>query len=261
MNWIEALILGLLQGLTEFLPVSSSGHIELSKAILDIEIEGSLIFTIAVHGATVLSTIVVFWKEIKELIIDFFKFRWNESTQYIFKLLVSMIPAVIIGLLFKDELESLFTGNVLLVGCMLLVTSSFLFFTFFTKNTSKEVSFGKSIFIGIAQAIAILPGISRSGATIATGLFLNVDRKQIARFSFLMVIIPILGENILDIFKGEFTKGNIELSSILVGFIAAFFSGLLACRWMIRLVQRGKLIYFAAYCLVVGLAAIIFSII
>lgn len=257
MDWIQALILGLLQGLTEFLPVSSSGHIELGKAILNTDIEKSLSFTIVVHGATVLSTIIVFRRDLKDLIGDFFKFKWNESTQYIFKIFLSMIPVIIVGLFAREEIEQLFTADVRFVGFMLLITSTLLFFTIWAKTKTKDITFKNSILIGISQALAIIPGISRSGATITTGLFLGIDRKKIAGFSFLMVLIPIIGQNLLYIIKGDIVTGDIKASSLLIGFVAAFLSGLLACKWMLRIVQKGKLIYFAGYCLIIGIIAIV----
>jgi len=259
MNWIEALILGLLQGLTEFLPVSSSGHLELGKALLGVNAENNLAFTVVVHGATVLSTIIVFRKDILSLIRDVFSFQWNESTQYIAKIAVSMIPIGIVGVFFKDEVAALFANNgiLLIVGCMLLVTATLLGFTYYAKQKDKEISFKDALIIGLAQTFAILPGISRSGATIATGLLLGNKKADVAKFSFLMVLVPIIGENILCLFSGEFTSGgSLEVTPLIVGFIAAFASGLLACSWMIKLVKKGKLIYFAFYCLIIGVIAI-----
>lgn len=259
MNWIEALLLGLLQGLTEFLPVSSSGHLEIGKALLGITTKNNLVFTVVVHGATVLSTIIVFRKDIFELLKGLFSFQWNESTQYIAKIALSMIPIGIIGVSFKDQVEEIFnTDNILLlVGFMLLITASFLAFTYYAKQKEKEISFKDAFLIGMAQTVAILPGISRSGATIATGLLLKNKKSEVAKFSFLMVLVPIIGENILNVFNGTYTsQGSIELMPLIVGFIAAFLSGLLACSWMIKLVKKGKLIYFAIYCLIIGLIAI-----
>ena len=260
MEWIEALILGIIQGLTEFLPVSSSGHLELGKHILGVEYSENLTFTVVVHGATVLSTIIVFWKTIIELVKDFFKFQWNESTQYIFKILVSMIPVVIIGLLFKDEIEGLFTGNILFVGLMLLITAGLLAFTYYAKEKQKDITFKNSFLIGIAQALAVIPGISRSGATIATGLYLGNNKEQVAKFSFLMVLLPIIAANVKDLIDLDLTvQSAVSLNNLVIGFLAAFFSGLLACKWMLKIIKRGKLIYFALYCFVVGLIAIVFS--
>lgn len=257
MNWFEALILGLLQGLTEFLPVSSSGHLELGKVLLGIDAEHSLMFTVVVHGATVLSTIVVFYKDIVKLITGLFAFKWNEETQYIFKIFFSMIPVAIVGVFFKDEVESFFTGNTAFVGAMLLVTASLLAFTYFKKSNTRKINFLDALIIGVAQAFAVLPGISRSGSTIATGLLLGNKRENVARFSFLMVLIPIIGANLKDLVSGEMTSNqSIGTVPLLVGFLAAFISGLLACKWMIGIVKKGKLIYFAIYCLIIGLLAI-----
>ncbi|MCG6187393.1 undecaprenyl-diphosphate phosphatase [Maribellus maritimus] len=257
MNEIQALILGLLQGLTEFLPVSSSGHLEIGHVILGVQSENNLLFDITVHVATVLSTLVVFRKDIVSLFKGLFAFQWNESTIFVSKLLLSAVPVMILGLLFKDQVEKLFTGNLLLVGSMLLVTALLLSFAHFAKKGEKKITFGKSLIIGIAQALAVMPGISRSGATIATGLLLKTKRDEVARFSFLMVLIPILGAAFLDIVGGDFTSGEtIGTIPLLVGFLAAFASGLLACAWMIRIIKKGKLIYFAIYCLIIGLIAI-----
>lgn len=258
MNWIEALILGLIQGLTEFLPVSSSGHLELGKALLGVNVEESLQFTVVVHGATVLSTIIVFRKDIIHLFKGIFPLQWNESNKYIVKILVSMIPVGIVGVFFKDHVKSFFgDGNVMFVGFMLLITASLLTFTWFAKSRDKNISFKDAFIIGIAQALAVLPGISRSGSTIATGLLLGNKKEEVAKFSFLMVLIPILGENLLDLAGGEFTS-NASISPVVltVGFLAAFSSGLLACSWMINIVKRGKLIYFAIYCAIVAGIAI-----
>ncbi len=263
MNWIEALILGIVQGLTEFLPVSSSGHLEIGKHLLGVEATDNLSFTIVVHGATVLSTIVVFRKDILNLIMGLFSFKWNEETQYIFKIAVSMIPIGIVGIFFKDYVEELFNTDkiLLLVGLMLLITAVLLAFTFYAKSKDKEVSFRDAFIIGIAQTIAVMPGISRSGSTIATGLLLGNKREAVARFSFLMVLIPILGENVLSLLKDDVAStGSIGALPLIVGFIAAFISGLLACKAMINLVKKGKLIYFAIYCAAVGLVAILWGI-
>ncbi|MBI9055297.1 MAG: undecaprenyl-diphosphate phosphatase [Bacteroidales bacterium] len=261
MDWLEALILGIIQGLTEFLPVSSSGHLELGKHILGVEYTENLTFTVIVHGATVLSTIIVFWKTIVELFKELFKFQWNESTKYIAKIALSMLPVLIVGLFFKDEVESLFTGNILFVGIMLLITAALLAFTYYAKEREKDISFKDSFIIGIAQALAVIPGISRSGATIATGLYLGNKKEFIARFSFLMVLVPIIGANIKDLLDLDMSvQSSISITPLIIGFVAAFVTGLLACTWMIKIVKRGKLIYFAAYCLIVGSIAIIYSI-
>ena len=260
MNWIEALILGIIQGLTEFLPVSSSGHLELGKAIMGVEATDSLVFTVVVHGATVLSTIVVFRKEIWELILGFFRFQMNEETHYIFKIAVSMVPVGIVGLFFKDYVESLFNGNILLVGSMLIFTAALLAFTYYAKPRDKKITYKDAFIIGIAQAIAVIPGISRSGSTISTGLLLANNKERTARFSFLMVLIPIIGANLKDVMDGSLTEtSSIGTLPLLIGFFAAFISGLLACTWMINIVKRGKLIYFALYCLIIGLIAVSWS--
>lgn len=260
MDWIEALILGLIQGLTEFLPVSSSGHLELGKHILGVEYSENLTFTVVVHGATVLSTIIIFWKTIMELLKDLFKFQWNESTKYITKIIISMIPVGIIGLLFKDQVEALFTGNILLVGCMLIATAGLLAFTYYAKERQKDISFKDSFIIGIAQALAVMPGISRSGATIATGLYLGNKKENVAKFSFLMVLVPIIGANVKDLLDFNFSaQSSVSVTPLIVGFIAAFVSGLLACSWMLKIVKKGKLIYFAIYCFIVGSIAIVVS--
>ncbi len=258
MDWLEALILGLVQGLTEFLPVSSSGHLELGKAILNVNPEKSLMFTVLVHGATVLSTIVVFYKDIWRLLKGLFAFQWNEETSYIMKIIISMIPVAFLGFFFKEEVESFFSGNIRFVGSMLIVTAALLALTYFRKTNQRKVGFLDSILIGIAQAIAVLPGISRSGATISTGLVLGVKREFAARFSFLMVLIPILGANFKDLASGEITgSAEVGVMPLIVGFLAAFISGLFACKWMIKIVRKGKLIYFAIYCLIIGVIAII----
>jgi undecaprenyl-diphosphatase len=257
MDIIQAIILGLVQGLTEFLPVSSSGHLELGHAILGIEGDNNLLFAIVVHGATVLSTIVVFYKDILSLIKGMFRFKWNEETKYILKIFLSMIPVGVVGLLFKDQIEALFTGNLVFVGSMLLITAVLLAFTFFAKSRRREVSFIDSIIIGTAQVLAIIPGISRSGSTIATALLLGVDREKAARFSFLMVLIPIIGANLADVVGGDMVvESGIGTAPLIAGFLAAFISGLLACKLMINIVKKGKLMYFAAYCALVGIIAI-----
>jgi len=262
MNWIEALILGLVQGLTEFLPVSSSGHLEIGKALLGVNAADNLRFTVVVHGATVLSTLIVFRKDILALIQGLLEFKWNDSTQYVAKIAFSMLPIAIVGLFFKDEVEAIFNGDniLLLVGLMLLITATFLAFTFYAKQKEKEISFRDALIVGVAQTFAILPGISRSGSTIATGLLLGNKKSEVAKFSFLMVLVPILGENVLSLFKTDISQaGSIDTSVLVIGFIGAFVSGLLACSWMIKLVKKGKLIYFAIYCLIIGLIAIFAS--
>jgi undecaprenyl-diphosphatase len=263
MDWIEALILGIIQGLTEFLPVSSSGHLELGKVLLGIEAEKSLIFTIVVHGATVLSTIVVFRKDILLILKDVLMFRWNSGMQFIVLILLSMIPVGLVAVLADtDSLEMLFTGNLILVGSMLLITSALLTFTRFTRPGKARLSPLDAIVIGVAQALAVLPGISRSGATIATGLLLGKSREEVTRFSFLMVLIPIIGQNFLSAISGEMSDSHSDVSSfaLFIGFVAAFTAGLFACSWMIRIVKKGDLIWFAIYCFIIGITAIGFGI-
>lgn len=258
MNWFEALILGIVQGLAEFLPVSSSGHLELGKAIFNLGAEDDMTFAVVVHGATVLSTIVVFYNELRSLVVNTLSFKWNTSSKYVVKLLISMIPVVIVGLFFKDFVEQFFTGNVIFVGSMLIVTSGLLILTSFAKDKGREISFTGSFIIGIAQAIAVLPGLSRSGATISTGLLLGNKKDEMARFSFLMALIPIIGINLLDFISGDISFDDpSSFLPLAVGFLAAFLTGLIACRWMIRIVKKGKLIYFGIYCLLIGIIAII----
>lgn len=273
MDWIQALILGLVQGLTEYLPVSSSGHLELGKIILGEGAEaGGLTFDIVVHVATVLSTLVILWKEIVWILQGLLKFKWNDETRYTLSILVSMIPVGVVGLCFKDSIEALYADSqhttLMIVGCCLLVTALLLSLTHFYHPKEKEtVSPLHAFIIGIAQAVAVLPGLSRSGSTIATGLLLGNSKKTLAQFSFLMVIPPILGEALLD-FKHIFAPSaeylaehpdamqDIPTASLAVGFIAAFISGCIACKWMIAMVRKAKLIYFAAYCAVVGIIAL-----
>ncbi|MCR9290387.1 MAG: undecaprenyl-diphosphate phosphatase [Bacteroidetes bacterium] len=258
---IRAIILGIIQGLTEFLPVSSSGHLELGKLILgdDSVAEQSMLMTVLLHAATALSTIVVFRKEIIEIFKGLFQFKWNEEAEFSVKIILSMIPAAAIGLLFEEEIEALFDKNVLLVGMMLIITGLLLFLADRAKNTTKKVGFWDSIIIGISQAIAILPGISRSGATISTSVLLGIDRGRAAKFSFLMVVPLILGKMAKDLMDGSFSQQNEDLVPLLAGFGAAFVTGLLACVWMIKLVKNAKLSYFAVYCFIVGAIAIIYA--
>ncbi len=265
MNWIEALILGILQGLTEFLPVSSSGHLELGKALFGIHSAESLTFTVVVHAATVLSIIVVFWKDIAILFKSLFTFKNNEQNRYTLKILLSAVPVVILGLLYADELEQMFTGNVLFVGLMLILTAGLLTWAHLAKDGKRQITFLDSLIIGIAQAIAVIPGISRSGATISTALILGDKKSEAAKFSFLMVIIPVLGAVGKDIYDNYLSSSaasveHISPTILAVGFVAAFISGLLACRWMLRIVRNSKLIYFAVYCLVIGLIAVGYSV-
>ena len=261
MNSLEAIVLGIIQGLTEFLPVSSSGHLELTKAILgDNSVpEESLAFTIVLHFATALSTLVIFRKEVFQIFKGLFQFKWNEETQFSLKIIVSMIPTVFIGLYFEEELATLFGGQVLLVGFMLFITALLLLLADRAKDTSKNVSFFNAVVVGISQAIAVLPGISRSGATISTSVLLGIDRTKAARFSFLMVVPLIVGKVIKDLMGGEIQLSSSETLPLVAGFFAAFVSGLLACKWMIALVKKSKLTYFSIYCAIVGLIAIIYS--
>lgn len=259
MEVIDAIILGIIQGLTEFLPVSSSGHLELGKALLgDSSMpEESLLFTVVLHFATALSTLVVFRKDVWEILGGLFRFSNNEESRFTLKILLSMIPAVLVGLFFEAQLEAFFGGNIAFVGAMLILTALLLFLADRAKNTHKPVSFPNSILIGIAQAVAMLPGISRSGATIATSVLLGVDKRKAARFSFLMVVPLILGKIAKDILSGDLSLQSSNLGSMGAGFVAAFVAGLLACTWMIRLVRNSKLSFFAVYCLVVGLFAMV----
>ncbi|WP_121666965.1 undecaprenyl-diphosphate phosphatase [Mesonia aquimarina] len=260
MEILDALLLGIIQGLTEFLPVSSSGHLELGKAILgDTSVpEESLLFTVVLHFATALSTIVIFRKDIWEILRGLLQFKWNEETKFSLKIIISMIPAALIGLFFEEELEQLFGGSIMLVGFMLIITALLLWLADKAKNTAKKVSYSNAFVIGISQAIAMLPGISRSGATISTSVLLGNDKTKAARFSFLMVVPLILGKIAKDLLSGELTHtGN--TTSLAIGFVAAFISGLFACTWMISLVKKSKLRYFAIYCLIVGIIAIIVS--
>ena len=263
MDTIDAILLGIIQGLTEFLPVSSSGHLELGKAILgDNSVpKESLLFTVVLHFATALSTIVVFRKDILLLLKGIFKFQWNEDLQFATKIAISMIPAVIVGLFFEEQLEALFGGNILLVGCMLIVTAALLFLADKAKDTQKKVSFKNAFVIGVSQAVAMLPGISRSGATISTSVLLGNDKTKAARFSFLMVVPLIFGKIAKDILGGELTYDFANFTTLGIGFVAAFVAGLFACTWMISLVKKSKLSYFALYCVIVGLIAIGFSLI
>lgn len=265
MNWLDALILGIVQGLTEFLPVSSSGHLTIGQALLGIEFaEGDmLLFDVLVHAATVLSTFVILWKEVAWLLKGTFcTTRWNDEKTYVGKILLSMIPVFVVGMFFKDYVEAIFGSGLLVVGICLLVTASLLCFAQFAKPRQKEtISWLDSFIIGLGQACAVLPGLSRSGTTIATGLLLGNKKEQVAQFSFLMVLVPILGEaflDLLDILKGEVVS-SLSPVVMLVGFVAAFITGCCACKWMIDIVKRQKLVYFAVYCALVGLSAIVYS--
>ena len=258
MDIIDAIILGIVQGLTEFLPVSSSGHLELGKAILgDASIpQDSLLFTVVLHFATALSTIVVFRADVMEILKGLFRFKWNAETLFSVKIILSMVPAAFIGLFFEQELESLFGENVVLVGFMLIVTALLLYLADRARDTQKNVTYLNAFVIGVSQAIAILPGISRSGATISTSVLLGIDKTKATRFSFLMVVPLILGKMAKDIFSGEIDFQSSQMVPLGIGFLAAFVAGLFACTWMIKLVRQSKLQYFAIYCFLVGLIAI-----
>ncbi|MBQ7420864.1 MAG: undecaprenyl-diphosphate phosphatase [Prevotella sp.] len=265
MSDLQALILGLIQGLTEYLPVSSSGHLTIGASLFGISGADNLTFTVAVHVATVLSTLVILWKEIAWIFKGLLKFEMNDETRYALNILVSMIPVGIVGVFFKDYVEEIFGSGLLIVGCMLLLTALLLAFSYYAKPRQKEkIGLKDAFVIGLAQAAAVMPGLSRSGSTIATGLLLGNKKEKLAQFSFLMVIPPILGEALLDVVKAvkggaSAAVGDISLTALAIGFAAAFISGCFACKWMIDIVKRGKLIYFAIYCAVVGAAVIVSS--
>ena len=264
MNTIEAILMGILQGLTEYLPVSSSGHLTIAANLFGIDGEQNLAFTVAVHVATVLSTLVILWKEIVWILKGLFKWdgAMNAEQRYVLAIVVSMIPVGIVGVFFKDYVEEIFGAGLMVVGCCLLLTALLLIFSYYARPRQKEnISLADAFVIGLAQAAAVMPGLSRSGSTIATGLLLGNKKEQLAQFSFLMVIPPILGEALLDILKAmsqgsETATAGIGTWPLLAGFLAAFLSGCLACKWMIGIVRRGKLIYFGIYCAVVGLLLI-----
>ena len=261
MSWFEALILGLVQGLTEFLPVSSSGHLAIGKALFGIE-TADLRFEIIVHAATVLATIVVFRKEILRLLQGLFKFKLNEETRYILLILLSMIPVFVVGMFFKDKVEAIFGEGLVVVGCALLVTALLLFLSEALKRRNAEggpVTWKSALWMGLAQAIAVIPGLSRSGSTIATGLLCGVKKEEVAQFSFLMVLIPILGEAFLDLVGGDAAVSSVGTLPLIVGFIAAFVSGLFACKVMIALVKKAKLKWFALYCVAAALFCLIYG--
>lgn len=263
MDWIEALILGIIQGLTEYLPVSSSGHLAIGANLFGIEGSENLAFTILVHVATVMSTLFILWREIVWLVNGVLKFKMNDEMRYFINILVSMIPVGIVGVFFKDYVEEIFGSGLLIVGIMLLVTAALLTFSYYARPRQKEkISMKDAFIIGIAQACAVMPGLSRSGSTIATGLLLGNKKEKLAQFSFLMVIPPILGEALLDTMKaakGVDVFGDIGVVPLVVGFLAAFISGCLACKWMIDIVKKGKLIYFGIYCAIVGVVTIVCS--
>ena len=265
MEWWQAVLLGLVQGLTEFLPVSSSGHLMIFKELLGVDAEGFLDFTVTVHFATVLATLVVFWSTIWQLLKGFFKFKYNDETDYVCKILISLIPVALVGFLFKDQVEALFTGGLSEVGIGLCITAGLLFFSDnagkrfkvpVAKDQRNGVSYWQAFVVGLAQAFAVVPGVSRSGSTISTGLLTGVKRESMAQFSFLMVLIPIIGEQSLDLLKvavgSESFGGGVGSLALCLGFVAAFVSGLFACKWMVAIVKKAKLMWFALYCLVVA---------
>lgn len=258
MSILEAIIMGILQGLTEFLPVSSSGHLELANYFFGIKGESNLQFTMAVHAATVLSTITVFYREIGQLFKGLFKFQMNTETRYIINIIISMIPIAVVGFFFRDTIEGLFTSNLMLVGIMLLITACLLTFAGLAKPRTGQITPRRAFVIGIAQALAALPGLSRSGATISTGLLLGVQRSEMSKFSFLMVLVPIIGMNLLELIGMKSGVASVGTWQLVCGFVAAYFTGTLACRWMIRIVNKGKLTWFAVYCAVVGIISICF---
>ncbi|WMJ72982.1 undecaprenyl-diphosphate phosphatase [Cytophagaceae bacterium ABcell3] len=260
MSTFEAFLLGILQGLTEFLPISSSGHIEIGSFILGTDPEDNLIFQLIVHAATTLSTIVVFRKDIGSLFQGFFTTEWNDSKDYVSKLVLSAIPLAFAGFFLEDYIEEIFAGRVLLIGFMFLITALLLGLTYYYKGKGTDISYKKAMIIGIAQSIAILPGISRSGSTIASALLIGVDKYKATRFSFLMILMPLMGASLLKFIQylqDPTIAGGISGPAMTVGFLAAFFSGWLSCKWMIDIVKKGKLIYFAIYCFIVGIIAIV----
>lgn len=265
MEWFEGAILGLIQGLTEFLPVSSSGHLVIAKELFGIESQ-DLVFEVTVHAATVLATICVFWKEIAGLFAGLFRFKWNSETRYIAMILISMIPVGIVGVFFKDYVEEFFGNGLTIIGFSLLITGNLLLLSESIQKKQvaksapqKDMSFKSAIWMGIAQAFAVLPGLSRSGSTIATGLICGVKKSEVAKFSFLMVLIPVLGEAFLDVVGGEFGASSVSVSALIAGFVTAFASGIFACKSMIEIVKRTKLTWFAIYCFVVSMICIISS--
>jgi len=257
MDTLQAILLGIVQGLTEFLPVSSSGHLQIAKELLGVEIEQNITFGVTLHAATVLSTIVVLWSELWRLIKGCFSRRFNEEQAYVLKVILSMIPAGVVGVFFADEIEALFS-SLWFVGLMLLLTAALLSFAYYAKPRQKsDISYRDAFVIGLAQAAATMPGLSRSGSTIATGLLLGDEKSAVAHFSFIMVIPVILGKMLLDIVSGEMATMSVPTEALVSGFIAAFISGALACRFMIEIVKRGRLIWFAAYCAIVGCICLI----
>ena len=260
MNWWQALVLGIVQGLTEFLPVSSSGHLLIARELLGVQAPEDLVFETAVHVATALATIIVFRKRIIELLSGLFKFKYNQETDYIAKICVSMIPVAVVGFFFKDQVEALFS-SLLVVGAALLLTSFLLFLSDKVKKTGENISFWQAAIIGLSQAVAVIPGLSRSGTTISTGLLCGVKRESVAEFSFLMVLVPILGEAFLDVVEGDLAASSAGVFPIALGFVAAFISGLFACKAMVALVKKAGLRWFALYCAIVGALVLAFTII
>ena len=259
MGVLEAIILGIVQGLTEFLPVSSSGHLQLAKEILGVEIENNLTFDVLLHAATVLSTIVVLWSEVWWLLKGIFSRGMNDEKRYFLKLVVSMIPVGIVGVLLRDHIDAMLSSQYIMavVGAMLLLTAALLAFAYYARPRQRTtISYRDAFIIGLGQAVATMPGLSRSGTTIATGLLLGNDKSAVATFSFLMVLAPILGQTLLDVMDGGMAVTSIGVEALIAGFISAFVVGCLACRFMIDIVKRGKLIWFAIYCAVVGVVAI-----
>jgi len=265
MNWLEALLLGIVQGLTEFLPVSSSGHLTIGQELLrlDTSAADNLQFDVIVHAATVLSIVVVLWREIEQIFKGTFTtIAWNEEKNYVLKIILSMLPVLIIGLFFKEQVKEIFGSGLLLVGCCLLATALLLTFAYYARPRQKEkISFLDAFIIGVSQAVAVLPGLSRSGTTIATGILLGNKKEAVTKFSFLMVLVPILGEailNVKDIIKDP-AASSIGILPLIVGFIGAFVMGCFACKFMLEIVKKGKLIYFAVYCAVVGGVTVVCS--
>jgi undecaprenyl-diphosphatase len=262
MGIFQAIVLGIIQGLTEFLPVSSSGHVEIGSVLFGIQSQDNLLFLTIIHGATSLSTIVVYWKDISQIFRGLLQFKNNEELNFTLKILLSAVPVFILGVFFSKDVEAFFGGRTMFIGFMLLITGLLLTFANYKGNTTGKISYSKAFLIGIAQAIAVIPGISRSGATISTSLLLNVDREKATRFSFLMVLIPILGAmllNVLDMIENPYLSRGVSGTALVAGFLAAFITGVIACKWMIRIVKKGKLIYFAVYCFILGLLAILIT--
>ncbi len=278
MDWLEALLLGVVQGLAEYLPISSSGHLQIAQDLLGLDLKGAdaLQFDVMLHVATVMSTIVILWHEFSGLCSSFFTLKRDENTSLVWKIIVSCIPIGIVGVFFKDQIEEFYGHSLMIVGICLLVTAVLLSFAYYSRtrkliiargssdsaNSGRPIGYVDAFIIGCAQAVAVLPGLSRSGSTIATGIILGNRRNQVANFSFLMVIIPILGQAVLDVIKGISEGGfnnSVGIIPMLVGFIASFVVGCLACKWMLTLVKRGKLIWFAVYCAIVGTICLIFQ--